>query len=214
MLGIMKPGNVWLVLPLVLGLWASRAGTEKQHVPTRSVLDDLIDTGRAMFSSNSNNGELKVLFEVVTECFSTDFFACVKRKAIAVLDRASRSYGKLKLSESVYFVRNPDAKEVDEKSDGKSEGRSMNDADNEIPRGGSDDSRLDGLLWKKIGKFLSNHNLRFNINGIMPGYALQFSQNKKDKDAVDVGVIEESSFEGRAAGSGRKYFFLRNISKP
>lgn len=121
-----------------------------------AVLVFLLCVSRTLTEDNFEKTSLKVAIKVYDECSKGEFFPCLKKKAIVMLDRLSRME-KISLTDGVAIVKAED--DTQEKS---------NSTGDDLERNLSKEESLDELLVDKFSRLLGSRRIEISLPNILP----------------------------------------------
>lgn len=111
----------------------------------------ILCVSRTLTEDNFEENSYRVALKVYDECSKGEFFACLKKKAIVMLDRLGRME-KISLAKGVTIVRAEDA--VQEKSNVTGE---------ELERNLSKEESLDEMLVEKFTGLVKSRKLEISL---------------------------------------------------
>lgn len=103
----------------------------------------------------SENHSVRVALKVYDDCSKVDFFSCLKKKAIVMLDRLSRME-KISLSDAVTIVKTAEADPA------------LNYSGEGLESNRSREGSLDEILFEKFTRLLGSRRIEIALPKILP----------------------------------------------
>lgn len=121
-----------------------------------AVLVFLLCVSRTLAEDSFEKSSLRVALKVYDECSKDEFFPCLKKKAIVMLDRMSRME-KISLIDGVAIVK---------AEEGSNE--ISNSTGDDLERNLSKDKSLDEILVNKFSRLVGSRRIEISLPNIVP----------------------------------------------
>lgn len=120
------------------------------------VLVLLLCVTRTLTEDNFENAGVRVALKVYDECSKSDFFSCLKKKAIVMLDRLSRME-KISLVDGVTIIKADNVTIEKTNTTGEDTERNL-----------SKEQTLDEMLVDKLTRLVGSRKLEISLPKILP----------------------------------------------